>query len=235
MNNRNQHSKSWTHCVSMGSNPNNDNIPLQVDDSHKLKTVDDQINKRYYTGKILSTTTDGIASYSDTLPIPSVDPNGRSGWFHHKIAGNTDKLNYYFYSEGNVPFLLNEIKNLKAIVSVDSANSIPFFCVYTKPTGVNDAGAWYHSVRRFTISGGEKIVVGERIQMYSINKGLNLKGHRQVEFNNIIDSGECLGTEQILTISIHTDSTSPIDSKILVKALGYETTHNIEINLELVA
>lgn len=233
MNNRNQHSKSWTHCVVLGSNPNDDNVSVQMDSSHNLKTVDNQVNKRYYTGKILRTSSDGIATYADTLPVPSVDPNQRSGWFYHKIAGNTDKLNYYFYSEGNVPFLLSDLTNIKGIVSVDSASAIPFFNVYTKPTGVGDAGAWYHSKRSYTLSAGERVIIGERIQMYSLNKGSNLKGHRQVEFNTVINEGDCLATEEILTISIHTDSGSPIDSKVLVKSLGYETTQDIEINLEL--
>lgn len=237
MNNRNQHSKAWTHCVVLGSNPNDDNVSMQMDSSHNIKTVDNQVNKRHYTGKVVLGSTDGAGAYADTLPIPTYDTNNnRSGWYHHKIAGNTDKLNYYFYSEGNTPFLLKDITNVKATVIIDNytnSSSIPFFCVYTKPTGVNDAQPWYHSKRCFTISPGERIIVGERIQMYALNKGFNPKGHRQVEFNSVVDTGECIDTEEILTMSIHTDSGSPIDTRLLVKALGYETAQDIEVNLEL--
>tara|TARA_R100000541_G_scaffold44152_2_gene51310 strand:- start:2122 stop:2832 length:711 start_codon:yes stop_codon:yes gene_type:complete len=235
MNNRNQHSKSWTHCVVLGSNPNDDNVSLKVDESHHLKTVDTGINKRYYTGKVLLTSSDGVATYADTLPAPQSDSNSRSGWLHHKTVANTDKLNYYFYSQGSIAIKLKEITNLKAIISVDNytnTSSVPFFVVYTKPTGVGDAGAWYHSKRAYTLTAGQKIMVGERIQMYAINKGSNLKSHRQVEFNQLVETGDLDPEEEVLTISIQTDSDSPINTKTLVKAVGYLAS-GIEINLEL--
>lgn len=202
----------------------------------KLDKISLHATKRYYTGKINLYSTGGIASYADTLPVPSNDSDNRGGWFHHKTIANANKFNYYFYSEGNIPLRLNEITNLKAILSVDNytnAQSLPFFVVYTKMTGVGDAGVWFHSKRSYNLTADERIVVGEKIQIYSINKKVDTKAHRQVQFNNTIDTGDCDGEEEILTISIHSHSGSPIDTKILVNSVGYETSHGVEINLEL--
>jgi hypothetical protein len=217
---------------------------LQTQNTHhttshdKLDIIALHATKRYYTGKILLSSIGGIASYADTLPVPSNDLDNRNGWLHEKTIANTDKLNYYFYSEGNIPLKLNEITNLKAIISVDNytnTQSLPFFVVYTKMTGVGDAGVWYHSKRSYSLTADERIVVGEKIQMYSINKKVDTKAHRQVQFNNTIDTGDCDGEEEILTISIQSDSGSPIDTKILINSVGYETSHAVEINLELEA
>ena len=202
----------------------------------KLDTIALHATKRYHTGKVALSSTGGMASFADTMPVPSNDSDNRGGWLHTKTIANANKFNYYFYSEGNIPLKLNEITNLKAIVSIDNytnAQSLPFFVVYTKMTGVGDAGAWYHSKRTYSLTTDERIVVGEKIQMYSINKKTDIKAHRQVQFNNTIDTGDCDGEEEILTISIQSDSGSPINTKILVNSVGYETSHGVEINLEL--
>ena len=235
MNNRNQHSRSWTHSIVLGQNPNNDNVSLKVDDDHNLKTNDTLSRKIIHTGKILLTSPSGVGCYSDTLPVPVSDADNRAGWSHTKVGG-VEKLNYYFYTEGNIPLKLKDLRCLKSIVSIDNYQSNlsnPFYVVYTKMTGSGDAGSWYHSKRNYSLTALERIVVGERIQMYSINKGENLQGQRQVEFNTISDTGDCDDEEEILTMSIHTDSTSPVSSKILVKSLGYETTQGIIVNFEL--
>jgi hypothetical protein len=229
------HSHSGSSLVKIHSTDNKLNIRASETED-KLDIIALHATKRYYTGKILLSSTGGIAAYADTLPVPLNDLDNRGGWLHTKTIANANKLNYYFYSEGNIPLKLNEITNLKSILTIDNytnGQSLPFFVVYTKLTGVGDAGAWYHSKRSYSLTTNERIVVGEKIQMYSINKKVDTKAHRQVQFDNTIDTGDCDGEEEILTISIQSDSGSPINTKILVNSVGYETSHGMEINLEL--
>ena len=40
---------------------------------------------------------ESAAIYSDALPVPQADPNGRPGWLHTKPVANTDKINYYVH------------------------------------------------------------------------------------------------------------------------------------------
>ena len=96
----------------------------------------------------------GVAVYADTLPIPYIDEELRDGWKHKKIAVGTDKLNYYFYAEGNQPLLVKDLTSVNATLSIDNYQSnlsLPFFIVYTKLQGSNNAGLWFHSSFKYTL------------------------------------------------------------------------------------
>ena len=210
-------------------------VHIEANGSNCLKVCDDKIKLNHYTGfiKLMGS---GASVYADSIPQPSPDNDDRDGWLFNKIMTGTDKFNYYFYSEGSNAMTLNNLTNLKANITIDnyqSIQSLPFFTVYTKPTGNGDAGAWYHSRRAYNIDNNQMIFVGERIEIYSINKPHSITQERQISFNNILDFGECLGNEEILTIAIQSDSSSPENTKILVESLGLEFGE-VKINYKLI-
>ena len=177
---------------------------------------------------------ESAAIYADTLPVPTADPNGRPGWLHIKPVANGDKINYYYYAQGSHPVTLGELTIVNCTVTIDTwtnTQSVPFIVVYTKPTGVGDSGAWYHSKRTFGIPSTTKIMLGESINLYGVNStdgtGTTLpkfsnNQKRYVNMSVITNTGSALDSEEILTISIHTDSASPLGSQILVENVGLE-------------
>ena len=178
------------------------------------------------SANILLTSSSGVGVYADTQPTPTVDGNNRNGWLYKKTIANTDKFNYYFYSQGSHPVLLGDLRSLVANVSIDnwqSNASVPFFVIYTKPTGVGDAGPWYHSKRAYAVDSSKNILLGEPVNLYCINKPkCTHNGNRDIDLTTVINTGECLPTEEILTVSLQSDSAAPIQTQVLVGNLGYE-------------
>ena len=172
---------------------------------------------------------------------PIADPDENEGWLFKKLANDATKINLYFYSQGNNALTLDDLQTIKATVNIGNYQndaSLPFFIVYTKPTGVNDAGVWYHSKETYTISPNINIILGETIEIYGgtlPNKSNSNK--RQVAFNTKTTDGEGLLTEEILTIALHTDSGALLNTEILVKNMCFIMEKNgvkIENNTKLI-
>lgn len=191
------------------------------------------------TGKVSLTSAGGVAVYTDSLPIPTLDDNNREGWLFDKIAIGTNKFNYYFYGKGNKSLTLGDLKSISAIISIDTygnTSDIPFFNVYTTKDAGANAGSWYKSRITYTLTADETILLGERVEMYGGLKPLTHTGARQVEFNNKITVGTADPTEEIYTISIGSDSGAGITCRILVEELGldfFENENKIETRLKL--
>ena len=92
-------------------------------------------------------------------------------------------------------------------------------------TGVGDAGAWYHSKIAYTLTPNEDILLGEEVILYSGLKPDNHTHIRYVESNLKIITGEALSTEEVYTISLHSDSGSPAATQILIKTLCFNIYH----------
>ena len=184
------------------------------------------INKEFH-GKVKIGTASGLAvAGGETAPI--YDPDERDGWLFTKPIADTAKFNYFFYSQGNKAITLADINSIYANVIIDNyqgINSLPFFVVYTKMTGVGDAGAWYHSKIAYTLTPNEDIILGEEVILYSGDKPDNHNHIRHVESNLKIITGDALSTEEVYTISIHSDSGSLASTQILVSTLGLNIYH----------
>jgi len=208
-------------------------VKVLCSDDGKLET---QSNNP--SSNILLTSSSGVAVYADTQPIPTVDGNNRDGWLYKKTIANADKFNYYFYSQGSHPVLLGDLRSLVANVAIDNWQlnaSVPFFVIYTKPTGVGDAGAWYHSKKAYAIDSLKNILIGEHVNLYCINKPkCTHNGNRDIELSTVIETGECLPTEEILTVSFQSDSAAPIQTQVLVGNLGYELNNNNQVYFNLI-
>ncbi len=196
-------------------------VKLLCTDDGKLET-----QSQNPSANILLTSSSGVGVYADTQPTPTVDGNNRAGWLYKKTIANADKFNYYFYTQGSHPVLLGDLHSLVANVSIGawaSNASVPFFVIYTKPTGVGDAGAWYHSKCAYAVDSSKNILLGEPVNLYCINQpSCSHNGNRDIELTKIVNTGECLPSEEILTIALHSDSAAPINTEVLVANLGYE-------------
>lgn len=208
------------------------NHNIQTAILQKIHNDGHQQNIEIYNGQVsLSSPAGTTVAGGEQAPV--LDADGRSGWLFTKTTADASKFNYYFYGEGNKAVTLAELQSVCANVSIDNYQdftSIPFFVIYTKPTGVGDAGAWYHSRIIYTMDPSETIMLGEDIEMYSINRQANHhQNKRPVSFNSKIVNGDGADTEEIYTITIHSDSSAPLSTQILVNSVGFTIKKGEEI------
>ena len=211
--------------------------------SHELKTLDGLKNihlKKTENDKVSINSTNGQMVYAGSFPIPLLDTDDfRDGWLYHKTAVGSDKFNYYLYANTNssYQYKFSDLKTVDFTASIDSFvgfSAVPFVVVYSKPTGSGDAGAFYHSKRTFTMPNSTPIVGGEQLNFYSGVKREKNNNNRYVELSFLITEGDNLDTEEILYITIHTDSLAPINTKILMSHFGYNLKNEIQRNVKLV-
>tara|TARA_R110001632_G_scaffold109943_4_gene220313 strand:- start:1000 stop:1704 length:705 start_codon:yes stop_codon:yes gene_type:complete len=174
----------------------------------------------------VKSTSAGIAGIIGGEEAPIADDNGREGWGFNKIAVGSNKFNWYFYGAGNTLTTIGDLKSISCILSVDSytaTNSLPFFVVYSKPTGVGDA-SWYKSSITYQLSAGEKIHLGEEIQAWSGVKPTKQSNRRMVEFNAVSTNtlGVDTSIEELYSIAVHSDSGAGVGTKMLVKQVGFD-------------
>ena len=168
------------------------------------------------------------------------DENGRPGWLFRKVGAGTDKINWYFYSTGNKQLTLNSLRNISATISIDNyqgTSSLPFIHVYTVPTVVGDAGAWYHSKITYTIQPNSTIVLGEAINIWTHKPQTQTNSLRSIPFNTKTVVGDGASDEPILTIAFSSDSAAPALTQILVEELGFTlySSNTIENRIKLIS
>ena len=171
------------------------------------------------------------AAISAGEKAPIADPDDRGGWLFTKPVANAEKFNYFFYGEGKSAITLGHIKHIYANIAVDNyqdINSLPFIIVYTKPTGSGDAGAWYHSKIMYHLPTFYNVQLGEIITMHTHTTAVDVDyGFRKVWASNVVTDGDAAASEEILYITLHTDSASPAGTQILVSDFGYKTNHQL--------
>ena len=189
-----------------------------------------------FNSKVKRSSTAGTAVIADTAPAPTADNNGREGWLYTKTAG-AEKFNYYLWSQGSHAITLGRLHTIYMVASIDTytnTSSVPFIVVYTKPTGVGDQAVWYHSKIIYAIDTSQIIMLGEKIQLYTHRLPPNaFFGCRQVPLNVEIKEGDALSTEEILYITLHSDSAGANNTQILVSDFGFETNHQNKIEIKL--
>tara|TARA_R110000824_G_scaffold19062_1_gene74469 strand:+ start:2468 stop:3160 length:693 start_codon:yes stop_codon:yes gene_type:complete len=174
--------------------------------------------------------------------VPIADPNERPGWLYVKGAADPkQKFNYFHYGQGTQAMLLSHLTTLHSILTVDtytSAQSLPFFNVFTLADASSPNASWYKSKITYSMSPGQHMILGESVQCWSIEKPLDHTGKRFVEFNTKQVDGAGLPNETIQYITVHSDSSSPVGTQILVQQVGYNLfkAHNVvESRMALIA
>lgn len=187
--------------------------------------------------EIKRSSTEGTAVIADSSPAPTADTNGRDGWLYKKSSG-AEKFNYYLWAQGSKPLRLRDLRSVYMVASVDTytnVTSVPFVVIYTKPTGVGDAAVWYHSKIAYTIhQQTTHIMLGEKVQFYTHQIiPTDNYGYRQISLPIEIKTGDALPDEEILYITLHSDSSAPNNTTILVSDFGLETNHTERISLKM--
>ena len=176
-------------------------------------------------GRVNLTSTAGAAVYAGTLPAPIADPNGREGWLYTKTGG-AEKLNYFFYAQGALPVTLNSLENVFFVATVDNwtdSKNVPFIVVYTKPLfDGQDGGAWYRTKRTFSIPNNVQLTVGMATQFSMVNSPTPRFPFEQITLSSSTVVGPNLLNEELLTISVHTDSSAANDISVLISYLGWK-------------
>lgn len=173
---------------------------------------------------------------------PIADDNGREGWLFKKTAGDTAKFNYFFYGQGNASLRLNEIRNIFFNGSIDTytnGSSTPFIVLYTKPQASGNAGAWYHSKIAYTLPDTTRFQLGEMSTFHTAGRPTEFYGLKHIALSNKIIEGDALGSEEILYLSVHSDSASATGTQILISDVGFETIrkdeHKIHRKIKLIS
>tara|TARA_B110000285_G_C15065076_1_gene584649 strand:- start:615 stop:1313 length:699 start_codon:yes stop_codon:yes gene_type:complete len=176
------------------------------------------------TNQIKIGTAAATATISDGEPAIA-DDSEREGWLFQKVAAGSAKINWYFYGQGNTQMTLGSLTSINATMSIDTysgQSSLPFFHVYTVATGSGDGGAWYKSRITYTLSAGQRIILGEAVNAWCITKLDKATNNlRNVEFNNTLVVGPADPSETILTIALGSDSAAPAGIQMLIKDLGF--------------
>ena len=166
-----------------------------------------------------------MAIIADSSPQPMPDENGRPGWSYTKMMGS-EKFNYYFYSGMYERTKLRDIKGIWFVGAVDAwtnqTNELPWFVVYTKMTGVGDAGTWYHSAVRHQLNKNGNIVrAGECCLWKAGLPDVTVEGARTLAMNLTSVVGTYNEDDEILAISLHSDS-GATEMSCYVENMGVE-------------
>ena len=162
---------------------------------------------------------------------PIADPDNVDGWLFSKAMAGSAKFNYFFYGGAGTTEVLTlaDMRSYWSVVRIDNyqaVNSLPFIVIYTKPTGVGDAGPWYHSkIRGHFNPDTHHIALGEQVQMYLGNEPSVDYGYRKIKCDRVLE-GDGYANEEILYMTIHSDSDAPVGTQIFASDFGYETQTN---------
>tara|TARA_R110002074_G_scaffold100238_9_gene216541 strand:+ start:188 stop:787 length:600 start_codon:yes stop_codon:yes gene_type:complete len=172
---------------------------------------------------------------------PVADNNGREGWLFIKAVADTAKFNYHFYSDGSMPITLGNLSHLYTNISLDSlvaSSSRPWITIYTKPQGAGDAGPPafpYHSKIDYHIPYTFNCQLGEMITIHTHHRTIDQDfGYRKCWLSDRQVSGDALQNEEIWYIVVQSDSSSAINTQILVSQFGFITNNGINRHIDLV-
>ena len=199
----------------------------------------EEINRKIPSGngKAQILLANNAAVWADSAPAAINDSNNRKGWYYTNTSAS-NKANIYFFGGIQETVLLHQVKSLWAKVSIDNfsgLSTLPHMVLYTKPTGVGDAAAWYHSRITYTFASDVNIGVGEECIIYTNHKPDIDFDNRFINMPTKTTQGDADGEEEILYMTIHTDSGAAAgDVKILFQNLGFQSHIGHVRNVELV-
>ena len=168
------------------------------------------------------------ALIADSFPSPFPDANGRPGWSWTKDAVGSQKFNYYFYSGAYENMKIRDVDSIYFLGSIDkwtdTTNEAPFFTIYTKMTGSGDEGAWYHSRHAFSLHKDSQLVrAGEKCLFHCIGQPRDgFDGARKIPFNTRIDTGAWDTNNEVLYVTLHSDSGADVGASVYSQILGMD-------------
>jgi len=193
---------------------NTQNIATNTTDIQNLKNKDVQV----VVSQIQPVSS---AIYADSAiapqPSPFLSTYGYGGWAYKKALpqASNAKINYYF----PYPIIGGLVGDLKGLYyqmfnNCAGVGDLPFFTVYTKPTGNNDYRSWYHSSMTYVATANS--TANQTCQMYANIKALTFTP-QSINIQNQISmvqstvqnpKGDYQDDQEILFISFGTNSIS---------------------------
>ena len=197
---------------------------LQVGRTGRLETYN--IDKNGSAQALLGTA-GATAILGDSTITPTADPEGRDGWnFVNSVAAT--KFNLYYFNGNQEIITLEKISSVFAKVYINNFASLsgaPFFHIYTKPQGAGDAGAFYRSRIDYEIDSSVIVGIGEQVILWGENLPNTPCNNRLIQLKTKTTNGPALGTEEILYITLSTNSSATINEKnITVSSMGFNTS-----------
>lgn len=168
------------------------------------------------------------------LSVPNIISNtyGQFGWYYINSNSGPNKINWYLPPNNNM--LVGDILGFYLRLfncSTTSNDNTPFIVIYTKPTGVNDYAPWFHSSMTYVLNSSVTPVPNTSYTFFENVSGTcpnpssyasQLVDMQQSSVNN--PRGVYLATDQILAISVQTNSASPVNSvEFVAQSLGLMT------------
>ena len=217
-------SSVWTHIP---------NTNVRVDQ------LEQEVNEIVYTTETPLFNTNS-AVYADGDP-GLVDPNRlESGWYYRNESSGVGKINWYFTGAGAgaaQQITVGSLKNQFAVIKV-LATGVPYFNVYTVPTGqAADAASWYRSRMTYLTSGALDSYVGQTVLLYRGDDPSNLfqtMPHIEMVLDESTSVGPAGTDELVMFGSLSTSSGQPEGTyEFIAKSLGFtNSTAVTQFNLD---
>lgn len=186
-------------------------------------------------------TPQGVAVYSQTLPVPTKD-TVLGGWKYEKDAANpTGKFIYYFKQhEALSTILIRDLKRFYMVVTMQTMTShaeVPFLITYTVPQGDGlDAQTWYRTRVSYSIKTDVPIYNGMRLLLWAGSahqEPPDFPNLKKIRLTNRIVDGPDGHDETLNFISAHSDSANPTGYTTTTHNLSWCTYDNYDVLWEL--
>lgn len=209
---------------------------IKVSDNQNIQVESMELDFDGYAQVLLDSSA-GAAVLADSTITPEIDPEGRGGWcFANSVAGT--KYNLYYFNGAEEPLALGDVSSVYSKMYIDQKpdNSVmPFFQIYTKPTGVGDAGPFYHSRITYQYDASDGVVgIGESMIFYAINEPKKAWSERKLQFTSKSVLGDGLPDEEVLYLVVGSNSAATTGGvRHCVNLLGFNSGSGIQRNLNL--
>jgi len=163
-----------------------------------------------------------ILGDSTIQPITNLDSN--EGWEFKKTVADT-KFNLFYYNGINENLKVNDMRGLFSRVLLNDISDVPYFSIYTKPTGQNDAQPWYHSRINWEIDMSKVYLTNaEQIILWCKQKPEFTSDVRPVELTKRTTDGVGADDEEILFITLSSTTVGVVgQSDMIIQNVGYQT------------
>ena len=228
-----------THIITNNSNSCNFHVPVNIDGntnidgnlvvSGSLTSSTPAIDNNRL---VLNTDLNSIAD-STLLPIKDPGTSPMAGWYINNAGG--DKANFYFYGKTSPEVhTLDELKYIYALCDIRAGGNL-YLNVYTeRQNDGSDAGSWYRSRINYIVEGsGSTPTTGlallTAVRSEEPSDIFDSVQRVNCELDEFSSNGPQAGNENILTISVQTDSGAGAGTiEYVIQNVGFKLEHVIQ-------
>ena len=210
---------------------------IKVSDNQNIQVESMELDFNGFA-QVLLDTSGATAVLADSTITPVQDPERRPGWCFTNTSAGT-KYNLYYFNGAEELITLGDVSSVYTKMFIDQKpdNSVmPFFQIYTKPTGVGDAGPFYHSRITYEYDASDGVVgIGESMIFYAINEPKKAWSERKLQFTSKSVLGDGLPAEEVLYMVVGSSTGATTGGvRHCISLLGFNSGTGIQRNLNLV-